>query len=140
MDPPKGREASTSDARLGGIAMENPLRERGQEVYERVFGHQKSDFDDLLDNFTIDHLFANVWSRNEELSTVDRSKITVAILASLGRENELMTHFRGALHQGIGYEELEEIMVHVAHYAGWPAGHRGLDILRDVKSGRVEAS
>jgi 4-carboxymuconolactone decarboxylase len=130
----------TSEAKLGGIAMENSVRERGQEFYERVFGHQKSDFDDLLDNFNMDHLFANVWSRDEKLSTVDRSKITVAVLASLGRENELKTHIKGALHQEISYEELEEIMVHVAHYAGWPAGHRGLDILRDVKSERAEAS
>lgn len=114
--------------------MENSDRERGQEFYERVFGRRKSEFDDLLDDFTIDHLFANVWSRDARLSTVDRSKITVAMLAALGREKELKTHINGALHQEITYEELEEIMVHVAHYAGWPAGHRGLDILRDVKT------
>jgi 4-carboxymuconolactone decarboxylase len=114
--------------------MERRDRERGQEVYERVFGRRKSNFDDLLDDFTIDHLFANVWSRDEHLSTVDRSKITVAMLAALGRDSELKTHIKGALQQGTLDEELEEIMVHVAHYAGWPAGHRGLDILHDVRS------
>jgi alkylhydroperoxidase/carboxymuconolactone decarboxylase family protein YurZ len=107
-------------------------REKGQQLYERVFGHQKSNFDDPLDNLTIEHLFAHIWSRDEELSTVDRSKITVAMLAALGRESELKTHIKGALNQGVPNEELEEIFVHVAHYAGWPAGHRALDILHDV--------
>jgi alkylhydroperoxidase/carboxymuconolactone decarboxylase family protein YurZ/quinol monooxygenase YgiN len=113
--------------------MESSDAERGQQFYERVFGHRKSNFDDLLDTLTIEHLFADVWSRDERLSTVDRSKLTVAMLAALGRESELKTHIEGALHQGIATGDLEEIMVHVAHYAGWPAGHRGLDILRDVK-------
>jgi 4-carboxymuconolactone decarboxylase len=111
----------------------NPDRERGQQFYERVFGRRKANFDDLLDNFTIEHLFAKVWSRDEKLSTADRSRITVAMLAALGRDSELKTHIKGALHQGIDCEELEEILVHVAHYAGWPAGHRALDILHDVK-------
>jgi alkylhydroperoxidase/carboxymuconolactone decarboxylase family protein YurZ len=114
--------------------MENPDRERGQKFYERLFGRRKTEFDDLLDTFTIDHLFANVWSRDEHLSIVDRSKITVAILAALGRDAELKTHIKGALRQEISHAQLEEILVHVAHYAGWPAGHRALDILREVEN------
>ncbi len=117
--------------------MGNDDRERGQRFYELVFGRRKTTFSDLLDNFTIDHLFANVWSRTDKLSTVNRSKITVAMLAALGRDSELKAHLKGARHQGISDGELEEIMLHVAHYAGWPAGHRGLAILDEVtKTGR----
>jgi 4-carboxymuconolactone decarboxylase len=127
---------STFDVRrrLGEMTMESPDRERGQTFYERLFGRRKAEFDDLLDTFTIDHLFANVWSRDQHLSIVDRSKITVAILAALGRDAELKTHIKGALRQEISHAQLEEILVHVAHYAGWPAGHRALDILREVEN------
>ncbi len=125
--PGRGREGDMARA----------VRERGQQVYQRVFGHRKTEFIDSLDDLTIDHLFANVWSR-EELSIANRSRITVALLAALGRDDELNLHLRGALNQGLTRGEIAEVMVHVAHYAGWPAGHRGLKVLRDLEFGKLE--
>jgi hypothetical protein len=40
-----------------------------------------------------------------------------------------------ALHQGILRSQIEEIMIHVAHYAGWPAGHHGLDVFEHARVG-----
>jgi 4-carboxymuconolactone decarboxylase len=62
----------------------------------------------------------------------DRSMITVAPLASQGRNEELETHLKGASHLGISKEQLLEIMIHVAHYAGWPAGNNGQRIALKV--------
>jgi len=52
--------------------------------------------------------------------------ITVALLAAQGRDDELRSHLEGASNQGISATEIEEIMIRVAHYAGWAAGHHGL--------------
>jgi 4-carboxymuconolactone decarboxylase len=86
---------------------------------------------DALAEMTIDHLFANVWSR-PGLSPRDRSLITVALLAAQGRDDELRSHIAGATNQGISADGIEEIMIHVAHYAGWPAGHHGLKVATDL--------
>ena len=61
-----------------------------------------------------------------------RSMITVALLAGLGRDRELEKHIEGALHLGITRDEIIEIMIHVAHYAGCPAGHNGQCIAREI--------
>jgi len=66
-----------------------------------------------------------------------RSMITIALLAGLGRDRELEKHIEGALHLGITRDEIIEIMIHVAHYAGWAAGHNGQRIAHDVFARRV---
>jgi alkylhydroperoxidase/carboxymuconolactone decarboxylase family protein YurZ len=52
------------------------------------------------------------------ISMRERSMITVALLAAQGRHEELISHIRGARDQGISKEQILEIMIHVAHYAG----------------------
>jgi carboxymethylenebutenolidase len=53
-------------------------------------------------------------------------------LAALGRERELEGHLRGAFHQGFDRDQIVELMIHVAHYAGWPAGHTGVRTLEKL--------
>ena len=106
------------------------VRQHGQRMYKQVFGHDRPmEGADGLAELTMDHLFANIWSR-PGLSLRDRSMITVALLAAQGREDELRSHLRGAANQGISTVEIEELMIHVAHYAGWPAGHHGLAVAK----------
>jgi len=105
-------------------------RQRGQRTYKQLFGCERSMEDaDGLAELTIDHLFANVWSRSG-LSMRNRSMITVALLAAQGRDDELRRHLQGAAEQRITATEIEEIMIQVAHYAGWPAGHHGLAVAK----------
>jgi len=58
--------------------------------------------------------------------------ITVALLAAQDREGELRKYIMGALHQRVSRTQIIEIMIQVAHYSGWPAGHRGEQIAREV--------
>ncbi len=85
---------------------------------------------DLLD-MTAEHLFGKVWAR-PALSLRDRSMITVATLTAMGRERQMRSHIRGALKLGISRKEIEELMIHLAHYAGWPAGFTGIAIAEEV--------
>ena len=69
--------------------------------------------------YTDDVLFGDVWTR-PGLSPRDRSLITVATLVALYRTNELPTHLRLALQNGVTRDELTELITHLAFYAGWP--------------------
>jgi 4-carboxymuconolactone decarboxylase len=113
--------------------MSDSARERGQAVYKKLFGDQRESNpeDTALDDFTIEHLFADVWSR-PNLQMRQRSMITVALLAALGRDRELARHIEGALHLGISRDEIIEIMIQVAYYSGWPAGHNGQRVAQEV--------
>jgi 4-carboxymuconolactone decarboxylase len=113
--------------------MNDSAKERGQAVYKKLFGEERESKPDdtALDDMTIEHLFANVWSR-PNLPMRERSIITVALLAALGRDRELAKHIWGALNLGIKQDVIIEIMLHVAHYAGWPAGHNGQRIAQEV--------
>ena len=73
-----------------------------------------------LAEITADTLFGDVWER-PLLSKRDRSLITVAVLQALYNTNELRVYIDQALDDnGVMPEELSEVILHVAFYAGWP--------------------
>jgi 4-carboxymuconolactone decarboxylase len=76
-------------------------------------------------------LFDDVW-RRPGLSARDRSMVTVASLISLYRVNELPFHVRKALENGVGRDEIIEMVTHLAFYAGWPAASTAIAIVRQV--------
>jgi 4-carboxymuconolactone decarboxylase len=82
---------------------------------------------------TVEHLFGDIWTR-PGLELQERSMITVAALTVLGREPQLKTHLRGALNAGISREKIQEIMIHLAHYGGWPVAVNGLRLAQEVFS------
>jgi 4-carboxymuconolactone decarboxylase len=81
--------------------------------------------------------FGKLWSR-EALPLRDRSLITVAMLAALGRSGELRAHLAGARNLGISQEELVEVLMHVAVYAGVPAANEALTVAADALGITVE--
>jgi 4-carboxymuconolactone decarboxylase len=72
-----------------------------------------------LVQLTDDVLFADVWER-PGLSPRDRSLITVTALMALYRTEQLSSHLRRALANGLTPDELAEAITHLAFYAGWP--------------------
>jgi 4-carboxymuconolactone decarboxylase len=70
---------------------------------------------ELTDNV----LFGDVWER-PGLSKRDRSLATVAALIALNRPDQLRSHLRLALTNGVKKEELIEAITHLAFYSGWP--------------------
>ena len=75
--------------------------------------------------------FGMLWSR-PELAIRDRSLVTCAQLAALGQTEELKAHLRGALNLGITQEELTEVMMQTAIYAGVPAANAALRTAAEV--------
>jgi 4-carboxymuconolactone decarboxylase len=61
-----------------------------------------------------------MWDR-PELSRRDRSLLVISVLAAQARDEELELHTQNGLRHGLNAEEIEEILLHVAAYAGYPA-------------------
>ena len=75
--------------------------------------------------------FGMIWSR-EGLAVRDRSMITVAMLAALGHQEELRSHLMGALSVGLSRDELVEVLMQVAVYAGVPTAGAAFRYAREV--------
>jgi len=81
------------------------------------------------DSFTTDfqrYITANVWGDvwgRPGLDRHTRSVITVAVLSALRAEGELELHLRAALRNGVTTDEIKEVLLHVAAYAGVPAAN-----------------
>lgn len=104
------------------------LFDRGQEVRAKVLGAdfvkaQKANpdaFGACFQELTTALAWGGVWQR-EGLALRDRSLITLVVLAALGRPNEIAMHLPGALRNGLSRRELEEALIHMGVYAGFPA-------------------
>jgi 4-carboxymuconolactone decarboxylase len=84
-----------------------------------------------LGTFAVDHVLGNLWSR-PQLSRRDRSMIVVTFLATIGSIEELRSHVGGALQHGVTRAEIEEIILQVAGYAGFPMAMQATRIVDDV--------
>ena len=119
------------------MSARNESRPDGSVMYEKIFGKPAPAGEPLrgLKELAIHHLFAKIWSR-EGLSIRDRRLVTIALLAAQGRPDQLRDHVRGARlgEDPLTEEEIQELMIHVAHYAGWAAGTSGQAIASAVFS------
>src|ERR1051326_9034668 len=107
-------------------------RKRGLKVTKQLWGEAiPLNLNDPFTQMSVEHLFGEVWAR-PGLALRDRSLITCATLVALGKEAELKIHLRGLLNQGVSQLEVEEMMVHLAHYAGWPCAVAGLRTAREI--------
>ena len=80
----------------------------------------------------IDMLYGTIWSKDDLLSLQERSMITLTVLVALNRENELKSHLRGAKNLGIKKEKIEEMILHVAFYSGFPTSVSASQLLNKV--------
>ena len=81
--------------------------------------------------YVAESAFGMLWSR-PGLALRDRSLVTVAQLAALGKTEELKAHLRGARNVGITQEELVEVLMQTAVYAGVPAANDALKAAAEV--------
>ncbi len=84
-----------------------------------------------LAELTSDVVFGDVWERSE-LSKRDRSLITVAVLTALYRTEQLRGHIGRALDNGVTKEEIAEVIVQMAFYAGWPTAANAVRVAKEV--------
>lgn len=86
-----------------------------------------SDFVDLI----IRHAWGDIWTR-PGLDRKTRSFLVLAITASMGRWEEYRLHFRASFNNGVTPEELKEVILQIAVYAGIPAGNTAMKEAREI--------
>jgi len=84
-------------------------------------------FQDLITRYA----WGEIWAR-PGLSRPERSMITLTALAVLRQEEELAMHVRAALRNGLTAEQIREVLLQVAVYAGVPAANRAFAIAQRV--------
>src|ERR687888_145843 len=90
-----------------------------------------TDLDREFQQFITEYAWGGVWAR-PGLDRRTRSLITVAILAALGRREELALHLRATRNTGATPEEIAEALMHVAVYAGVPAANSAIALAKSV--------
>jgi len=111
---------------------------RGMEMRKKVLSpaHVErslaaaDDFTKPMQELVTEFCWGAVWSR-PNLNPKQRSMINLAMISALGRNNELALHVAGALRNGVSVEEIQEILMQVAVYCGFPAG---LDSMATAKT------
>jgi 4-carboxymuconolactone decarboxylase len=106
------------------------LYERGLAVRRAVLGDahvdralaRMDDFTEDFQRFITRYAWGEIWGR-EGLDRRTRSCITLALLAALRHEAELAMHVRAALRNGLTPDEIKEVLLQVAVYAGVPAAN-----------------
>jgi 4-carboxymuconolactone decarboxylase len=105
----------------------------GDRVRREVLGDEHvdraaaSEFAAPFQAFITSTAWGEVWSR-PGLDRRTRSCLTLALLAALRAEHELPLHVRGAIRNGVTAEEIREVLLHTAVYAGVPAANSAFAI------------
>ena len=107
------------DGFMGGTVAEP---ERGARSFRRQHG--------ALGSFAIDVVMGDVWAR-PQLSRLDRSLIVISVLATIGSTEELSLHTQVGLNNGLTRTEIEELVLHVAAYAGFPMAMQASRVVTD---------
>lgn len=112
-------------------------RERGRATFAAVMQFPAPDLQgEPFYDATLDHLFADVWAR-PGLSLRERRLITLTVLVMGGNEMALRLHFGAAMRSGdLSDAEIDELLLHLAHYAGWPAAAVATQVVRELRSQR----
>jgi len=86
-----------------------------------------ADFQDFITRYA----WGELWNR-PGLSRPERSMITLAVLAALGRDEELALHVRAGVRNGLTAADIREVLLQVAVYAGVPAANRAFAIAAEA--------
>lgn len=102
----------------------------GREYVEQRFAEADS-FNADLQDFVTEHAWGAVWAR-PGLPRKTRSLLVLAMTTALNRPHELEIHVRGALNNGVTPDEMKELFLQAAVYAGAPAALDGFRVARKV--------
>jgi 4-carboxymuconolactone decarboxylase len=105
-------------------------RERGMAVRREVLGDDHVDratasatsFTADFQDFITRYAWGEVWSR-PGIDRRVRSCVTLALLTALRCHEELPMHVRAAVRNGLTPDEIKEVLLHTAVYAGVPAAN-----------------
>ena len=109
----------------------NKLKEIDGEAGQKVIDSLASISPDLA-KYTIEFPFGDIYQR-AGLDLKSRELATVSALTALGHcQPQLNVHINGALNVGCKPEEIREVIIQMAVYAGFPAALNGMLVAKEV--------
>lgn len=120
----------TTDRERHAAGMQARREVLGDAHVDRVQASATGFTQDYQD-FITRYAWGDVWSR-DGLGRRERSLITLALLTGLGRDEELPLHIRGALNNGVTRDEIGEVLLQTAVYAGVPAANAAFTVAQRV--------
>ena len=123
---------------------ESPKHEAGMKVRREVLGDEHvdravastSEVDRDFQRWITENVWGDLWTR-PVLDRRDRSLVTIALLAADSHE-ELELHLRAAKNTGATPEEIAEVLLHVAVYAGVPAANNAFKMMKEIYEEETE--
>jgi 3-oxoadipate enol-lactonase/4-carboxymuconolactone decarboxylase len=115
-----------ADSHVDGMAVRRAVL--GDDHVDRAIANT-TDFTAAFQDLITRYAWGSVWTR-PGLDRRTRSCITLAMLAALGHHDELAMHVPAALRNGVTEDEISEILLQVAIYAGVPAANSAFTVAR----------
>lgn len=127
--------------------MSDDVFEAGMAVRREVLGDEHVDravasttaFTEPFQDYITRAAWGSVWTR-DGLDRRTRSCITLAVLTALRCENEIAMHVRAALGNGLSADEIGEVLLHTAVYAGVPAANAAFAVAQKTLAEADEPS
>ena len=121
------------------MAVNQKLLERGLANRSEVLGEahverargKATPFTQDFQDYITQYCWGDVWDR-PGLPRKTRSMLTIAMLTALGREEELRLHIRASRNTGVSRDEVKEVLLQAAVYAGVPAANSAFRIAQEV--------
>ena len=129
------------------MSEEQVTYERGMTVRREVLGDAQvdraiagtdaftADFQDLITRYA----WGEIWTR-DGLDRRTRSCVALAVLAALRCDDELAMHVRAALRNGLRPEEIKEVLLQVAIYAGVPVANTAFAVAQRTLAAEATAA
>lgn len=119
--------------------MDQDTFDRGLKIRSETLGAEyvekslrgADDFNRPFQEFVTEYCWGAVWGR-DGLPRKTRSMLNLAMLCALNRPHELRIHIGGALRNGVTLQEMQEIFMQVAIYAGVPAAVDAFRVAREL--------
>ena len=119
--------------------MSDELYKKGMDTRRSVLGNEhvdkaeanKTEFDADFQEYITSNAWGAVWSR-PGLTKRERSLIVIALLAALGHDEELAMHIRATKNTGATKEDIKEVLLQTAVYAGVPAANKAFKIAKEI--------
>ncbi|MEO9136281.1 MAG: 4-carboxymuconolactone decarboxylase [Casimicrobiaceae bacterium] len=113
--------------------------ENGLAVRRAVLGNahverslaKRNDFTEEFQTLITRYAWGEIWTR-PGLPRHTRSLLTVGLMVALNRPEEFKLHVRAAFNNGVTREEIREVLLHCAIYAGVPAANSAFHMAEEV--------
>ncbi|HKU87639.1 MAG TPA: 4-carboxymuconolactone decarboxylase [Casimicrobiaceae bacterium] len=113
--------------------------QKGLQVRRAVLGDAHVDrslakrnaFNEEFQALITRYAWGEMWTR-EGLPRHTRSLLTVGLMVALNRGEEFRLHVRAAFNNGVTREEIREVLLHCAVYAGVPAANSAFHMAEEV--------